>query len=311
MRFRKGFSVMSANGPALRRRRSIPSGPLFRAGLAALLILTLTAAADAYTLVLRSGRLVTIPDDFKVTPAAVTYEVSPGNWVTVWLSNVDFAATERANSEPAGSFAKRVMKETEGARVTPATASGSLGQGRGDGRKVVTNEDLEPSRLRRQAQEQDYERTRRERGMPSKQELRRSVEERDRMLHELARQIREEKAQAELESLRAELAKARRELHEHDLRLSQQAVTYAPAYAPADYFPYFYTPPIQVIPAFRFGHRRGFGRGGFGHHPYRRPFPYYRARPGHPLPSTVSPSRNAGARPRAAAPAVAAPRRGR
>lgn len=310
MRFRKGFSVMSANGLALRpsRRRSISSGPLFRAGLAALFILTLTAAADAYTLVLRSGRLVTVPEDFKVTPSAVTYEVSPGCWVTVWLSNVDFAATERANAESAGSFARKIMKEPEGTRVTPASAPGGLGQGRRDGRKVVTNEDLEPSRLRRQAQEQDYERTRRERGMPSKQELRRSVEERDRMLHELARQIREERVQAEMESLRAELAKAKRDLHEQSLRLSQQAAIYAPVY---DHFPYFYTPPIQVIPVFKFGHRRGFGRGNFGHHPHGRSFPYRHARPGHPFPSTVSPSRNAGGRPRVPAPAVAAPRRGR
>lgn len=304
---------MSTNGLALRpgHRRSISSGPLFRAGLAALLILTMTAAADAYTLVLRSGRLVTVPDDFKVTPSAVTYEVSPGYRVTVWLSNVDFAATERANAEPAGSFAKRIVKEPEGARVTPASAPGGPGEGRRDGRKVVTNKELEPSRLRRRAQEEDYERTRRERGMPSKQELRQGVEERDRMLHELARQIREERTQAELESLRAELAKARRDLHEHDLRLSQQAAVYTPVYGAPNYFPYFYTPPIQVLPVFKFGHRRGFGRGNFGHRPHVRPFPYHHARPGRPFPSTVRPSWNAGARPRVPAPAVAAPRRGR
>lgn len=300
---------MSANSLARRPayRGNISSGRVFRIGLAALLFLMLPVAANAYTLVLRSGRHVTVPDDFKVTPAAVIYEASPGFSVTVWLSNVDFDATERANAEPAGNFARRIKQEPERA-AAPARAPEAAKAERRAGRRVVTNQELEPSRLRREAQEEAYERTRRERGMPSKQELQQRVEEQDAKLREWARQLEAERREAELESLRSELVNARRHLNELSLQLSQQAAAHGPAYAPPNDYPYFYAPPVQVITVLPFGHRGRFGRGNFGLHPHGRRGPF-NPRSGHSSPPVyVSPSRNAGALPRALPPAARAPR---
>jgi hypothetical protein len=294
---------MSASDRARRPvyRESVSSGRLFRAGLAALLFLLLPVAAQAYALVLRSGRHVTVPDDFKVTPTAVIYEPSPGFSVTVWLSNVDVAATERANGEPAGNFARRMRQWPEAAS---ASAPEAVKTQRRAGPRVVTNKDLEPSRLRREAQEAEYERTRRERGMPSKQELQRRVEEEDRELREWARQMEAERREAELESLRSELVNVRRHLNELSLHLSRQAVTYESA----NDYPYFYAPPVQVIAVSPFGHRGRFGRGHLGPRPHARRWPF-NPRPGHhSAPIYVSPSRNAGSRPLAFPTAVHAPR---
>ncbi|MDQ3804994.1 MAG: hypothetical protein M3416_14335, partial [Acidobacteriota bacterium] len=291
---------MSANSLARRpvSNETVPSGRMFRAGLATLLFFMLPVAAEAYTLVLRSGRHVTVPDDFEVTPTAVIYEASPGFSVTVWLSNVDFAATERANGEPAGNFARRIKQEPEGADA-PACAPEATKAERRAGRKVVTNKELEPSRLRREAQEEEYERTRRERGMPSRRELQQRVEEQDRELREWARQMEAERREAELEALRSELVNVRRQLDELNLHLSRQAAADGSAYAPPNGYPYFYAPPVQVITVLPFGHRGRFGRGHFGPHPHGRRWPF-NPRPGHTSPPIyVSPSRSAGPLPRA------------
>lgn len=244
--------------------------------IAALLVLLLPAAADAYTLVLRSGRQVNVPGDFKVTPAAVIYETSPGFYVTVWLANVDTAATEKANAEPAGSFVKRIKQESDEtvALTTPESVKAeSLAA-----RRVITNKELEPLRLRREAQEAEYERTRRARGMPSKEELRQRIEEQDRRLRELTLQMQAERAEAESESLRSEMFNVRRELNDLNSRLSQQSGAYVNVYTSPDYSPYYYAPyyapPVQLIDRFPFGRREGFGRGHFGPHAPVRVWPY-------------------------------------
>jgi hypothetical protein len=268
----------------------------------------LPAAASAYTLVLRNGRHVTLPDDFKVTPAAVIYEASPGFSVTVWLSNVDVAATERANAEPAGSFAARIVRGREGAGASRAGAAEAAQAGRRPGRKVVTNKDLEPSRLRRESQEAEYERTRRERGMPSKEEVRRRVEEEDSRLREWARQMREARREAEVESLRYELLNVRRDLSELSLHLSRQAAGRANAYAPPDYYPYFYAPPAPVLTVFPLGHFGSFGRGGSRPHPHGAPWTHH-ARPVQPFPPFVGRPRGDAYPPRAPIPRTPATRR--
>ena len=285
---------MPASGSARRSasRGGVSSGLLFRVGLAALLCLVLPVAASAYTLVLRSGRHVTVPDDFKVTPAAVVYEASPGFSVTVWMSNIDFAATERVNGEPAGNFARRIEQASAGA-AAPARSPEAAQTERRAGPRVVTNKELEPSRLRREAQEEEYERTRRERGMPSREELRQRLEEHDRRLHEIAAQMEAERLEAELESLRSELLNVRRQLGELGLQLSQQAAAYGPAYAFSNHYPYVYAPPFEAVPVLRFGHRGRFGRAHFGLHPHARRWPHHRL-PGHSTPIYVGPSRNTG-----------------
>ena len=234
--------------------------------LAALLLVALPLAAEAYTLVLRSGRRVQIPDAFRVTPSAVVYEASPGFTVTVWLSNVDTAATEKANAEPAGSFARRIEKEQAGARA--ATAQASASPARGAVTKTVTNRELEPSRMKREAQEAEYERTRRERGLPSRRELQRRVEEQDQRLREWARQAEAERLAAEVEAMRNELTHVRRQLNGLSQDLSRREEVYEPAFAnPYVYpyvHPYFYAPPVQFINVFPHFRRGPFGRHGFG-----------------------------------------------
>jgi hypothetical protein len=293
---------------SLARRFANASGVSYRriskAVLVTLLFFLLTAAANAYTLVLRSGRQVNVPDDFKVTPAAVIYETSPGFSVTVWLSNVDFAATERANAEPAGSFAGRIRRETED--TVASTAPLTVKAERGAAQRVLTNRELEPLRLRREAQESEYERTRRERGMPSKEELQQRFDAQDRRLHELTLQMQAEREESELEALKSELVNVRRNLNELSLNLSQQTGAYAPAYVSPDYYPYYYAPPVQFVTPFPFG-RRGFGRGNFGPHTHGRAWPYNPWQ-GLPFPTLGGPNVNGGA-PLVMAPAMPMPRR--
>lgn len=258
----------------------------------------LPIAASAYTIVLRSGRLITVSDKFKVSPTAITYEASPGYWVTVWLSNVDVAATEKANNEPSGSFTRRMKRGQEGvpaAAAAPARASEALQAGRAAGRKVVTNKELEPTRLMRQAQEAEYERTRRERGMPSRQELRQRNEEQDRWLGQWAQRMQEERMEAELESLRSELVNVRTELSELSHSLSQQESGYRPVYASPNYDPYFYAPPAQVVTVFPFGHRGLYGRGRLGYRSHGRPW-LHRPRTRQHFPRISKPFRGIGAR---------------
>ena len=64
----------------------------------AVVFLALTVSAvNAYTVVMRDGRRVEIPNEFTVTNSTLTYEVSNGFQVTIQLNTVDIAATERAN----------------------------------------------------------------------------------------------------------------------------------------------------------------------------------------------------------------------
>jgi len=187
------------------------------------------------------------------------------------LAALFFFPLPAAAQEPAGGGAAR----------TP----GRVKAERRAGPKVITNEDLEPLRLRREAQEAEYERTHRERGMPSREELRQYFEELDRRLHESALRIEEERARAELESVKSELVNVRRNLYELSLRLSQQTGAYGPAYVYPDYYPYYYAPPVRVITRFSSGRHGGFGRGNFGLHPRGRAWPYnpWQGRPSHPL----------------------------
>jgi len=71
----------------------------------AVVFLVLTAtAASAYTLVMRNGRRIEIPNEFTISGSTLTYEVGTGIQMTFQLSGIDIAATERANGEQSGSF---------------------------------------------------------------------------------------------------------------------------------------------------------------------------------------------------------------
>lgn len=232
----------------------------------AALLLAAPLSASAYTLVMRSGRRVEISDTFKVTPTSVIHEPAPGVRVSVRLEHVDIAETERANGEPAGSFLRRMTETAPAQAAPPPTARRA---------KVVTNRDLEAFRRERVRNEEEYERVRAERGLPSREEWRRQSDEQDRRFVELARRIEAEERAAEQERLANELLALRVQL---GLAYAQQPNGPTVVYYPTDIFP---APPQTLF-------RRGFGRHGlfpgrhFGGHPFGPHFwpqPFFGLRP--------------------------------
>jgi hypothetical protein len=166
----------------IRRRRSLTGRVL----AAALALVFGAVSASAYTIVMRDGRRVAIPDKFTVTNSTVTYEVGGGFQVTMQLNTIDVAATERANNEAKGAFLLRAN--------APATDVDSAPQK--NARRSITNADLEEYRRARVESEKAYERTRRELGLPSLEERRREAAAiQDRTLE----QVRVMRQQQELE----------------------------------------------------------------------------------------------------------------
>src|ERR1051325_6796534 len=97
--------------------------------LFATLFLSLTVCAvSAYTVVMRDGRRVEIPNEFTVTSSTLTYNVGNGMQVTVQLNTVDIGETERANREVHGSFLRRAT--TPQLIVGPAPQTRRAGAGR-------------------------------------------------------------------------------------------------------------------------------------------------------------------------------------
>ena len=150
-------------------KKVLPKGtffprPLF-AGIAAsaILLLALSVAASAYTIVLRDGRRIEITSDFTLTKSTLTYELAPGISRTVQLVLVDVAATERANNQAPGSFAKQAEQKL----TTPAPPLSPRAQ------RTLTNRDLEAVQQRRIESERNYEKRRVELGLPSIEESRR------------------------------------------------------------------------------------------------------------------------------------------
>src|SRR5260370_20634294 len=109
---------------------------------ATLVMLFITAAADAYTLVLYGGKRMEIPANFVVTTTAVTYEVSPGVNITVELATIDVAITERVNNEPAGSFLRRVQTASTSNEVPRAPSQTQSNPSS----RTITNQDLQRSK---------------------------------------------------------------------------------------------------------------------------------------------------------------------
>lgn len=157
----------------------------FRRFLVAGLLLVFTAtAASAYTVVMRNGRRVEIPNTFTLTKSTLTYETAPGIQITIQLASVDIAATERVNGQAAGSLlATPAQPKTPPAPVqTPRTTAV----------RSITNKDLEVYRRARL----EGERERHELGLPSAEQRQREVEEIDNRTLE---QIREKRSQEELD----------------------------------------------------------------------------------------------------------------
>jgi len=164
----------------------------------AVVFLGLTVSAvNAYTVVMRDGRRVEIPNEFTVTNSTLTYEVSNGFQVTIQLNTVDIAATERANNEPTGSLLQKADAAPNTQQTRPRAA------------RSITNKDLEVYRKARVENERAYDEQRRELGLPSAEERRREVAEiEDRTLEQVRRMREQEEAywQSRAEAARAEMA---------------------------------------------------------------------------------------------------------
>jgi hypothetical protein len=145
------------------------SGALrFAATLALALLLPLVV--NAYTVVMRDGRRIEIPERFVVTPSTLTYEVAEGINITLQIATIDVEATERANEEPRGSLLARINEQparapSRHAATAPQRAS-----------RTITNRDLEGARRARVASEAAYELRRGELGLPSLAEMRRRAD---------------------------------------------------------------------------------------------------------------------------------------
>jgi hypothetical protein len=123
---------------------------------------------------MRGGHRIEIPDKFEVTRTALTYETASGIYVTVQMSSIDIAATERANAEPAGSLLRRAEP-----KPVPQTVAINAKQSNSPrATRTLTNLDLEATRQKRLESEAAYERRRVALGLPSREEMerRRSVE---------------------------------------------------------------------------------------------------------------------------------------
>ena len=174
------------------------------------LVLTATVA-NAYTIVMRDGRRVEIPNEFTVTTSTLTYSVGQGIQITVQLSGVDIAATERANGERQGAFLARAS--------APAKVPEPPVQTRPRAQRSITNRDLDSYRRTREENELAYEKRRQELGLPSAEERRQQVAEIDARTHEQLLRMREQQQQQASEdywrnrALNAELAATQAQLN--------------------------------------------------------------------------------------------------
>jgi hypothetical protein len=170
-----------------------------RVFFAALLLVLIVSAVNAYTVVMRDGRRVEIPNEFAVTDSTLTYQVSNGFQITIQLNTVDIAATERANGEARGSFLAKAMASDEPAPQDRRPSAG----------RSITNADLEKYRRTRVEGEKEYEDRARELGLPSMEDRRREVAAiEDRTVEQVRSMRAQEEAywRSRAEALRAEMA---------------------------------------------------------------------------------------------------------
>ena len=170
---------------------------------ALLMLFLLSISASAYTIVMRDGRRVSIPNDFVVSNMTLTYEAGDHIQVTLQLASINIAATERANNQPAGSFLKRPARSSAVVQ-TVAQAKGP--------QRSLTNEDLQKYRAARLESETEYERKRKELGLPSLEEVRRQALAQAELTAETVSKVRERESESESywrargSELRAEIA---------------------------------------------------------------------------------------------------------
>jgi hypothetical protein len=247
--------------------------PLVRRLLVSSVMVVLTAtAASAYTLVLRDGRRIDIPNQFMVSSSTLTYEVSQGIQVTLQLATIDVVATERLNGEQSGAL---LLRGTT--LATPDTSSESIARSGPVAQRSITNRDLESYKQARIEADSAYDQRRKEQGLPSLQETRRELTEMgDRALEQLIKN----RQQQEVEDLRNQVSSMRSELMRMDSLLdTQRGLQTDLNYSSPYLYPYAYSIggfgtgfPFGVVDS-GFGNFGRFGKFGFpGHGFHRRVF---------------------------------------
>lgn len=166
---------------------------LFRSLAVVCCLLGAATMADGYTIVMRGGRLVQIPDQFTVTETSLSYQVAPTIAVTLAMAAIDVVATEQANNEAPGSLLKRV------AAGSPAAIKRSRSEyvGKNAQARTITNKELESYARVRRASEAAYEKRRIELGLPSLAESRRRAAADAESLAQLAAETLAAEQQAE------------------------------------------------------------------------------------------------------------------
>ncbi|HEY0728073.1 MAG TPA: hypothetical protein VGD38_08405 [Pyrinomonadaceae bacterium] len=215
------------------RRSGKPAGRV----LAVLLFLTCgVISANAYTLVMRDGRRVEIPDAFTVTNTTLTYEVSSGIQVTVQLSTVNIPATERANGEAYGTFMSKsapAPAPTTAPEPAAASAQARPRQARQTANRSITNADLEEYRRTRVASERAYEKRRQQLGLPSREASQRELAAVTQRTHEQLRNQRDQQQEGEAywrgraSALRTEIATNDAQIAVVTQRLEELPVSYS------------------------------------------------------------------------------------
>lgn len=203
---------------------------LNRLFLAALFLIFSVSVVSAYTVVMRDGRRVEIPNEFTVTSSTLTYDVGNGIQVTIQLNTVDVASTEQVNGEARGSLLQRANAPKVPMAPTPQTRSSSA-------ERSITNADLEKYRNARV----ENEKRREELGMPSLEERQREVAAIDERTVEHVRSIRaQEEAvlRSRAEALRAEMAATEAQFASWPQRSQEIPLSYLwgsfPAFSPFD-----------------------------------------------------------------------------
>ena len=212
------------------RRSGKPAGRV----LAVLLFLTCgVISANAYTLVMRDGRRVEIPDAFTVTNSTLTYEVSSGIQVTVQLSTVNIPATERANGEAYGSFKSKSAAPAPAAAEPGEPAQVRPRQTRATANRSITNSDLEDYRRTRVASERAYEKRRQQLGLPSREASQRELAAVTQRTQEQLRNQRDQQQEGEAywrgraSALRTEIATNEAQVAVVTQRLAELPVSYS------------------------------------------------------------------------------------
>jgi hypothetical protein len=201
-------------------------------GFFVVVFLALTVSAvNAYTVVLRDGRRVEIPNEFTVTNSTLTYDVGNGMQVTLQLNTVDIAATERANGEARGAL----LNKANAPAIQPAPQTRPARAGRS-----ITNADLEKYRKARVESEKEYEERRQELGLPSMEDRQREVAEiQDRTLEQVRRMRAQEEEywRTRAEAMRAEMAAREAQFgsrRPEDLQWSYSSLGGFPGFFPSD-----------------------------------------------------------------------------